>query len=559
MKNLTIVLVLLLAFQGAIFAQSCLPEGITFTTQAQIDNFQVNYPGCTEIEGNVTIDGWTGSNITNLSGLSVLVSISGNLSILYIESMTNLAGLDNLAYIGGGLSISDNNDLTSLTGLDNLTSIGGGLTLSYNGSLTSLTGLESLTSLTGTLSVISNCTLTSLSGLEALTSIGGSLSISNNIALANLAGLDNLTSIDGGLWIELNGSLASLTGLDNIDAGSINDLTITYNDSLSTCEVRSVCDYIINPGGTAHIHDNKSGCDNLLEVAYACGHCLPGGITFNTQAQIDSFQVNHPGCTELFGNVTITGSDITDLNGLNILTSINGKLIIDMNDALASLTGLEKLTSTGGFFIIRRNKVLTNLTGLANLTSIGGGLSINSNDALVSMTGLVNLTSIANSLSINGNEALTSLSGLENIAAGSITDLYIYSNNSLSACAVQSICDYIANPNGIIDIHDNASGCINQDEAEAACEVGIDELAVDSWQLAVGIYPNPSSTQITIETSESTPKFLISIFNLNGQEVLSQRIRENSAVIDISRLPQGLYFVKLTSNDTVEELKLVKE
>ncbi len=34
-------------------AQSCLPDGITFETQAQIDSFQVNYPGCTEVEGNV--------------------------------------------------------------------------------------------------------------------------------------------------------------------------------------------------------------------------------------------------------------------------------------------------------------------------------------------------------------------------------------------------------------------------------------------------------------------------------------------------------------------------
>jgi S-formylglutathione hydrolase FrmB len=53
---------------------SCLPQGITFTNQAQIDNFQTNYPGCTEIEGDVTI---AGDDITNLNGLSVLTSIGG--------------------------------------------------------------------------------------------------------------------------------------------------------------------------------------------------------------------------------------------------------------------------------------------------------------------------------------------------------------------------------------------------------------------------------------------------------------------------------------------------
>jgi hypothetical protein len=169
------------------------------------------------------------------------------------------------------------------------------------------------------------------------------------------------------------------------------------------------------------------------------------------------------------------------------------------------------------------------------------------------------LTSIANRLSVNGNEALTSLSGLDNIDAGSIKDLYIYSNNSLSACAVQSICDYLANPEGIIDIHDNASGCINQEEVEADCEVGIGESAVDSWQLAAGIYPNPSSTQITIETKATTSKFLISIFNLNGQEVISRQITGPRTIIDISQLPLGLYLVKLIGDDTVEVMKFVKE
>ncbi len=50
MKKVIILLVALVWMNGAI-AQPCLPEGITFTTQAQIDNFQINYPGCTEIEG----------------------------------------------------------------------------------------------------------------------------------------------------------------------------------------------------------------------------------------------------------------------------------------------------------------------------------------------------------------------------------------------------------------------------------------------------------------------------------------------------------------------------
>jgi hypothetical protein len=72
MRSLVFSLILGGLFQQSAFSQSCLPEGIRFYAQSQIDNFQFNYPGCTEIEGDVLID----SNlITNLNGLSVLISV----------------------------------------------------------------------------------------------------------------------------------------------------------------------------------------------------------------------------------------------------------------------------------------------------------------------------------------------------------------------------------------------------------------------------------------------------------------------------------------------------
>jgi hypothetical protein len=198
MKKIILLLAAITIGYANTNAQSCLSEGITFTKQAQIDNFQTNYPGCTEIEGDVTI---SGLGIRNLMGLSVLTSIGGHLSIggssalasigggLFIggpddqgnPSLTSLMGLENLASIGGSLSIMGNSTLTSLAGLDNLASIGGGIFIGNryqaNPSLTSLTGLENLTSIGGYLRIRNNHALTSLTGLENLTSIGGYLNI----------------------------------------------------------------------------------------------------------------------------------------------------------------------------------------------------------------------------------------------------------------------------------------------------------------------------------------------------------------------------------------------
>ena len=108
-------------------AQPCLPEGITFTTQSQIDSFPINYPNCDTIAGYVVIDG---QDISNLNGLSNILTIEGSLKIGSNFSFTNpmlfdLQGLGNLSYIGGWLDISLNMHLNSLDGLESLLTVDG--------------------------------------------------------------------------------------------------------------------------------------------------------------------------------------------------------------------------------------------------------------------------------------------------------------------------------------------------------------------------------------------------------------------------------------------------
>ena len=290
--SFTIVFVLSHVF---LFSQ-CLPDGITFTTQIQIDNFQTDYPGCTEIEGDVEING---NDIINLNGIIVLTSIDGFCKIIHCASLNSLTGLENLSTVGGDFAIGTNATLVDLTGLDNLTSIGEDLLIYENSDLTSLDGLESLDSITGDLGlgsfvhsgnpsltnilglesllsiggnlfIRSNNLLNGLSGLDNLTSVGGLVYIRGNNTLTNLSGLDNLTLIEGEFEVHNNDSLNSLAGIDNIEAGSISNLRIYDNQLLSTCEVRSVCDYLATPNGITEIHDNATGCDSEAEVEIAC-------------------------------------------------------------------------------------------------------------------------------------------------------------------------------------------------------------------------------------------------------------------------------------------------
>jgi hypothetical protein len=593
----------------------CLPYGnYYFNTQSDIDNFQINYPGCAEIEGNVGI---SGSNIINLNGLNIITSIGGSLWISYNNSLPNLTGLDNLTSIGGFLSIYYNDSLTNLTGLDNLTSIGGGVSIYRNNSLTSLIGLNGLTSIAGYLhfgentleGLVGNPALTSLTGLDNLTSIGGEVSIRGNNSLTNLTGLENVTSsIGGDLTIYSNAALTSLTGLENVTSIE-GDLTIYSNPALSGCAIQSICDYLASPNGIVNIYNNAADCNTPPEVADVCGismPCLPfGNYSFLSQADIDNFQINYPDCNVLEGDVTISGVDITDLDELINVTSIGGDLTVQGNPVLNDLTGLDNLGSVGSDLNISGNDSLTTLIGLGSLTTIGGDATISDNyhfndfigldnlnfiggglfiwddHALTSLTGLGNLTSVGGNLellrnyilqnflglegllSIGGelliseNNALTSLDGLNNINAASIANLYVEFNNSLSQCEVKSICEYLVNPNGYILIGFNAPGCNSQAEVEDACGIiGVEEISHNN---GFSIYPNPSTSQITIETSTEHIPGRLSILNLSGQQLIQCLVAEPVTVVDISYLPGGVYVVRVTNDRMVETTKLIKQ
>jgi len=591
MKKITLLFILhfsFLTFHS--FAQSCLEEGITFTTQEQIDNFQTNYPGCFEIEGNVIINGE--ESITNLSGLNVLTSIGGNLDIydndilmslqgleslnsihgdLIIghpgywnanDSLTSLSGLDNLDYLGGDLSIACNLSLINIAALGNINYVGGSIYIGYpnawgtmggNSSLTNLTGLENITVVEGDLHIHSNPVLTTLEGLNNIISIGGNLHVSANESLTNFSGLDNLTTIGGGFNLFANWALTSLSGLDSLDVIG-GDLDIVGNSVLSVCEIPGLCNYLSNPNGSVNIYYNAPGCDIPPEIANACGITLPcllyGNYYLFSQTQIDSFQVNYPGCTNLEGNVKIRSysNDITNLNGLNVVTSIGGDLCVNCN-YLTSLSGLDNLTTIGGSLSFGEldyhggpygNARLTSLAALSNLDSIGANLEVYGNDSLVSLSGLDNLEDIAGDLNINYNPFL-------------------------SVCEAEGICAYLANPNGGISIYYNASGCNSQEEVEEACGiVGTSKLLVASSRLQV--YPNPS-VGVSYIKYNLTANYRLStvdlrVYDMTGKQVKTlvnqkQLAGEYTVQFDASELTSGLYLIRLQAGNELKTMKII--
>jgi len=445
-----------------------------------------------------------------------------------------------------------------------------------------------------------------LTGLDDLDYIGGDFWIISDFNLVSLTGLENLEFIGGELRIYYSEMLADLDGLESLNhiGGSIH---IIDNGSLSACGSDFLCNYLQNPTGQVNIYNNAPGCNKPSEIASQCGitlSCLPyGNYYLATQSDVDSFHQDFPDCIDLQGSLTIHGDDIVSLEGLSQINSVVETFEVIGNPLLEDFSGIGNLTLVGGEFRLQENSSLTELNGLGNLKNVGallvynnfglttlsglsslslikdylfleynhslhdlsglesldsihGGIWIYQNYSLVNLTALENTVIRGDYITIIGNPELTSLEGLENCNAEWLSDLWIIDNSSLTNCAIQSICDYLAIPASVSTISNNSTGCNSEQEIENIC---FPVSVFDQEQPAlVQINTNPGQSYISIGTSGLIQELEVSIFNLSGQLVKNQTIIGNSARIDKSTMPSGLYIMKLTGNNYFQVAKFVK-
>jgi hypothetical protein len=72
----------------------------------------------------------------------------------------------------------------------------------------------------------------------------------------------------------------------------------------------------------------------------------------------------------------------------------------------------------------------------------------------------------------------------------------------------------------------------------------------------ISVYPNPSSSSITIETPYPGQ---LSILALSGQVLLTSQVTESKSIVDISCLPGGAYVVTIVGEKGMQVGRFVKE
>lgn len=354
------------------------------------------------------------------------------------------------------------------------------------------------------------------------------------------------------------------------------------------------------------------GFSNTCMVLFPTGNptaiCPPGDVYIGSQAEADQFLIDYPNCTEINGSllfqVNSGSSDLVDLTpfsnitsvlgslqfnnnqelesiaGLENLTSVGtninlynngiqnidplngietlgGLIYIDNNPALVNLNGFASLTEMGGDIYIDNNPALVNLNGFASLTEIGGYIYINNNSALVNLNGFASLTDMGGHIEISNNAILSDISGLENISpTWNETDgLIIVNNPALEVCNLPNFCTYLLNPASSHprNISGNLANCLNEEAVITMCTLSLSDL--ENAQTTV--YPNPVNDQLVVSNLAEINS--VAILNMLGQTILFQEVNAFDTQINVSSLPNGNYFLRVTSEFQVETIKITKE
>lgn len=187
--------------------------------------------------------------------------------------------------------------------------------------------------------------------------------------------------------------------------------------------------------------------------------------------------------------------------------------------------------------IFSQDNLYHSLTGTANWSLSNNGISTN--------TGVLALAANENSL----------FAGTENEGVYRSTDNGVswspYSNG-LSVCSM-TVCSFgFLGTNIFIG---TACGIFTMD----LCDGTIGKQEVSMNPTRVKIYPNPASKHLTVEILDFTNPGELTIMDIQGKLLCKELLTEKSTRIDISNLPDGIYFTLYFNGKDYQFNKFIKQ
>ena len=104
----------------------------------------------------------------------------------------------------------------------------------------------------------------------------------------------------------------------------------------------------------------------------------------------------------------------------------------------------------------------------------------------------------------------------------------------------------------------NAAGCKNIATVTQSVSTCVGLNTVSAKINGLSVYPNPSNGEFTVELNNNLSK-TIQIMDVTGRVVLTTTSLNDTVNVNINNLTNGIYFVKIVSNNVTEVIKVVKQ
>jgi Endonuclease I len=288
----------------------------------------------------------------------------------------------------------------------------------------------------------------------------------------------------------------------------------------------------------------------------------PGSNPINQAPSISSVQ-NLPANPEKGGNTTVTAS-VADADGsiktVTLKYGIN-QANPDQSVAMAMQSGS---TYTASFTFPQADKVYYKIEASDNLDLVTTSQIYTINSA-VATNQLPAISNVSFSPNQPQENSVLSISATITDADGSITNATVYygdaSNNMpfQQTMQIQSGSTYKASfsiPQLTalyfkVTATDNQGGITSSTPTMVTLYTGIDATAAEK----IEIYPNPAHQQFFVSSNSNSP-INIGVYDLTGKKIIERKNQRSNQSIDISALTNGIYLIRISSENGMVTKKL---
>ena len=337
-------------------------------------------------------------------------------------------------------------------------------------------------------------------------------------------------------------------------------LTPAGTDSYTVTGANGVCTNVkavtvtVNPLPTVTVNSSAI-CTGNTTTLTASGTAT--SYTWNTNETSPSIT---PTPTATTTNYTVVGTDANNCVNMAVATvTVNPLPTVSVNNALICYSGTVTLTASGTSSTYTWSTaetttsiVVTPSASITNYTVTGTDANNCTNKAVATVT----LNFAPNIVfTISPNTLCTTdpaVTLMANPSGGT------FSGTGVSAGSFDPSAAGVGTYT-ITYSYTDANNCTYTDDEGVlvqVCSTGINSLSANN----IGIYPNPTSNDLFIQTNTTLENATIEVYDMIGQKVLAEKLQNNLTRVSLGNLNNAVYQIRVISNNTlIYQSKIVKQ